>query len=68
MLYVKNTMNLAEKQKLEVAGMDIADQADEQEKQAAKLDYIAMMADIDLSVIGDEEEELTEGGSEDAAQ
>ena len=68
MLYVKNTMNLAEKQKLEVAGMDIADQADEQEKQAAKLDYIAMMADIDLSVIGDEEEEPTEGGSEDAAQ
>ena len=68
MLYVKNTMNLAEKQKLEVAGMDIADQADEQEKQAAKLDYIAMMADIDLSVIGDEEEEPMEGGSEDAAQ
>lgn len=68
MLYVKNTMNLAEKQKLEVAGMDIADQADEQEKQAAKLDYIAMMADIDLTVIEDDEEELTEGGSEDAAQ
>lgn len=68
MLYVKNTMNLAEKQKLEVAGMDIADQADEQEKQAAKLDYIAMMADIDLTVIEDDEEEPTEGGSEDAAQ
>jgi hypothetical protein len=57
MLYVKNTMNLAEKQKLEVAGMDIADQADEQEKQAAKLDYIAMMTDVDLSPIANDESE-----------
>ena len=57
MLYVKNTMNLAEKQKLEVAGMDIADQADNQEKQAAKLDYIAMMTDVDLSPIADDESE-----------
>ena len=57
MLYVKNTMNLAEKQKLEVAGMDIADQADKQEKQAAKLDYIAMMTDVDLSPIADDESE-----------
>ena len=57
MLYVKNTMNLAEKQKLEVAGMDIATQADEQEKQAAKLDYIAMMTDVDLSPIANDESE-----------
>ena len=51
MLYVKNTMNLAEKQALEVAQMDISQQATEQELQDAKLDYIAMMADIDLSEI-----------------
>lgn len=56
MRYVKNTMGIAEKQRLEVAHMEIADQANEQEKQAAKLDYIAMMADIDLSDIGTEEE------------
>lgn len=51
MLYVKNTMNLVEKQALEVAQMDITQQATEQELQDAKLDYIAMMADIDLSEI-----------------
>jgi len=55
--YVKNTMGIAEKQALEVAGMEINDQASEQEKQAAKLDYIAMMADIDLSDLDDEGEE-----------
>lgn len=55
--YIKNTMGIAEKQALEVAGMKISDQAHEQEKQAAKLDYIAMMADIDLSDIDDEGEE-----------
>lgn len=55
--YIKNTMGIAEKQALEVAGMEINDQASEQEKQAAKLDYIAMMADIDLSDIEDEDEE-----------
>lgn len=52
--YVKNTMGIAEKQALEVAGMEINDQASEQEKQAAKLDYIAMMADIDLSDLDEE--------------
>lgn len=57
MLYVKNTMNLAEKQALEVAQMDISQQATEQELQDAKLDYIAMMADIDLSEIASEPEE-----------
>lgn len=57
MLYVKNTMNLAEKQALEVAQMDISKQATEQELQDAKLDYIAMMADIDLSEIASEPEE-----------
>ena len=46
--YVKNTMGIAEKQALEVAGMEINDQASEQEKQAAKLDYIAMMADVEI--------------------
>ncbi len=46
-----------QKQQLEVAGMELNAQATEQEKQAAKLDYIAMMADIDLSVISDTEEE-----------
>ena len=46
-----------EKQALEVAGMELSDQAAEQEKQAAKLDYIAMMADIDLSDLDDEGEE-----------
>ena len=55
--YVKNTMGIAEKQALEVASMEISDQATEQEKQAAKLDYIAMMAEIDLSDLDDEEEE-----------
>lgn len=55
--YVKNTMGIAEKQALEVAGMEINDQASEQEKQAANLDYIAMMADIDLSDLDDEGEE-----------
>lgn len=57
MLYVKNTMNLVEKQALEVAQMDISQQATEQELQDAKLDYIAMMADIDLSEIASEPEE-----------
>lgn len=58
MRYVKNTMGIAEKQVLEVARMENAEQATEQEKQAAKLDYIAMMADIDLTDIeGDEDEE-----------
>lgn len=63
MRYVKNTMGLAERQVLEVAGMDIDRQALEQEKQAAKLDYIAMMTDVDLTdVIPEDEEETTEGG------
>ncbi len=66
MLYVKNTMNLAEKQKLEVAAMDIAQQANEQEKQAAKLDYIAMMADIDLTEAVGEDEDPAQGGLENA--
>ncbi len=57
MEYNKNTMGIAEKQALEVAGMEINDQASEQEKQAAKLDYIAMMSDIDLSDLDDESEE-----------
>lgn len=57
--YLKNNMGIAEKQALEVAGMDIANQATEQEKQAAKLDYIAMMTDVDLSdILPDEEEEV----------
>lgn len=55
--YVKNTMGIAEKQALEVASMEISDQATEQEKQAAKLDYIAMMTNIDLSDLDDEGEE-----------
>ena len=55
--YVKNTMGIAEKQALEVASMEINDQASEQEKQAAKLDYIAMMTDVDLSDLDDEGEE-----------
>lgn len=56
--YLKNTMGIAEKQALEVAGMEINDQASEQEKQAAKLDYIAMMTRVDLSdILPDEEEE-----------
>lgn len=53
MRYVKNTMGIAEKQRLEAAGLDIALQADVQQRQAAKLDYIAMMAEIDLSDIED---------------
>lgn len=60
MRYMKNTMGIAEKQKLEIARMKIAGQANEQEKQAAKLDYIAMMADIDLSDIESDEEETKE--------
>lgn len=59
MKYVKNTMGIAEKQALEVAGMEIAEQATEQEKQAAKLDYIAMMTDVDLTdILPDGEEEV----------
>ena len=58
MRYQKNTMGIAEKQALEVAGMAIAEQATEQEKQAAKLDYIAMMADIDLDDIEADEGEV----------
>lgn len=61
MLYRKNIMGIAEKQKLEIARMEIAGQASEQERQAAKLDYIAMMADIDLSDIEtDDTEEAME--------
>lgn len=56
MQYVKNTMGIAPKQQLEVAGMELTEQATRQEKQAAKLDYIAMMADIDLSDIAVDEE------------
>lgn len=62
MRYAKNTMGLAERQALEVAGMDIDRQALEQEKQAAKLDYIAMMTDVDLTDVIPEDEETTEGG------
>lgn len=62
MRYVKNTMGLAERQALEVTGMDIDRQALEQEKQAAKLDYIAMMTDVDLTDVIPEDEETTEGG------
>lgn len=51
MQYIKNTMGIAEKQALEVAGYGVTQQAGEQEKQAAKLDYIAMMTDVDLSDI-----------------
>lgn len=59
MRYLKSTMSIAEKLALEVASMDIANQATEQEKQAAKLDYIAMMTDVDLSdILPDEEEEV----------
>lgn len=60
MRYVKNTMGLAERQALEVAGMNIAQQATEQEKQAAKLDYIAMMTDVDLTDVVPEEETAEE--------
>ena len=57
MQYKKNTMGIAERQALEVAGMEISDQANEQEKAAAKIDYIAMMTDVDLSDIEEDEEE-----------
>lgn len=56
MRYVKNTMSLAEKQAVEVAKMKSTILSTEQEKQEAKLDYIAMMADIDLTDIETEEE------------
>lgn len=59
MEYLKNTMGIAEKQSLRAARLENAEQATEQEKQAAKLDYIAMMTDIDLSEIVPEEEEGT---------
>lgn len=61
MKYVKSAMSIAEKQALEVAGIEIAQQATVQERQAAKLDYIAMMADVDLSDI--EEMETEEEGA-----
>lgn len=59
-LYVKNNIGIAEKQAIEVAGMKAAVFATEQEKQDAKLDYIAMMADVDLSDIEAEEDENAE--------
>lgn len=62
MQYVKNTMGIAEKQALEVAGMKLNDQATEQEVQNAKLDYIAMMTDVDLTDVIPEDEWTTEGG------
>ena len=59
MMYLKNLMPLDEQAKLEATSLEQIAQATEQEKQAAKLDYIAMMADIDLSDIEpDEEEEI----------
>lgn len=58
MKYTKNTMGIAERKALEVAGMEIAVQATEAEKTAAKLDYIAMMSDIDLSDVIPEDEEV----------
>lgn len=57
MRYVRNSMGIAEKQALEVAEMELDQQATEQERQNAKLDYIAMMADIDLSDIAEGENE-----------
>ena len=57
MKYEKNTMGIADRQQLELARMGNAEQAAEQEKTAAKLDYIAMMADIDLSAVEMEDEE-----------
>lgn len=60
MRYVKSTMSIAERQALEVAGMNIDHQASEQEKQAAKLDYIAMMTDVDLTDVIPEEEAAEE--------
>lgn len=63
MKYVNNAMGIAAQQQLEAAGMELAAQATEQEKQAARLDYIAMMTDVDLSdLAADEEEEV--GGYE----
>lgn len=56
MRYVRNSMGIAEKQALEVAAMEIDRQATEQERQNAKLDYIAMMADVDLSDIAEDDE------------
>ncbi len=53
MKYIINQMGIAEKQELEVAKR-------EQEKQAAKLDYIAMMTDVDLDDILMSEEETTD--------
>lgn len=56
--YVKNNIGIAEKQAIEVAGMKATVFATEQEKQDAKLDYIAMMADVDLSDIEAEDENM----------
>lgn len=56
--YVKNNMGIADKQAIEVAKMKASVFATEQEKQDAKLDYIAMMADVDLSDIEPENEEM----------
>lgn len=61
MKYVNNAMGIAAQQQLEAAGMELAAQATEQEKQAARLDYIAMMTDVDLSDIADDEEEEVSG-------
>ena len=58
MEYLKNKMGIAEQQSLRAARMENAEQASEQERTAAKLDYIAMMTDIDLSdIVPDETEE-----------
>ena len=58
--YMNSTIGVKEKAELEVAQIRLVAQATEQEKQQAKLDYIAMMAEIDLADI--EPDEDGEGG------
>ena len=57
MEYVRHTMSLSERAKMEASALETGQVATEQEKQAAKIDLIAMISDIDLSEYMPEEEE-----------
>lgn len=57
MNYIHNSMPPIEQAKLDAAKTDQAAQAIEQEKQTAILDYIAMMADIEIPIEEDENNE-----------
>lgn len=58
MLYRKNTMGIQEKAELEAAQLGVGKLNISSEKMAANIDYIAMMADVELPEEEDEEAEF----------